>query len=1415
MKRTIISILGVLILITMFLGTAIPIAAAAPSVLSVTATSFNSSSSSTHNVQMPATVDANDLLILLFVNCGTSTVTTPSGWTQLASNSNSTDDGVRFSVYWKKAVGNEDGTTVNCVTSSNQRAAAQVYRISASSWHGTTPPEISTASTGETNHPDPSSLNPTGWGTEDTLWIAAAGIDDDVSTSYPTNYTNGEQTQGAGSGADCTLISARRANTTDSENPSYFDLSGSSSDSWVAFTIAIRPAPAGPTNPTVTINQAVGQADPTSASPINFTAVFSESVSDFATGDVTLSGTAGATTADVTPAGPGTTYNVAVSGMTGDGTVIASIADGVAHGATGLPNLASTSTDHTVTYDYVVPNPPLSRTCGLDIVLVMDESTSIDGTEFAQMQTAFTAFVNALSPATPTEFALVDFGTDDYLRQSFAQWVDAATIISYINAAKLGGTQYTNWVDALTTAQGLFPGRPNPNLIIFASDGNPNRPSESTALSAAIAAADAAKTAGTRIITIGIGNDLDADNLIAISSADAYYPAADFSTLAATLAQIASELCGGTITIHKVIDLDGNLGTDGDRITSGVPVTDWRYDLSGGSANPTYALTDGTGTTVAFDISGSPATVTITETLKAGYSFLGVSISGASGSPGSINFITHSLEGLEVNSTDIISVTFFNTPDCGPCDTYNEQTGVCDYQCTNCQHCEGGVGCVDNCAGTVASCGCESCVSCDDQDPCTIDSCVDGVCQNEEIPGCGECPDCYEKVNLTVVSDTNTQVNSDAVIAWEPDSDTDPSFWDTSIDYDFSGSGADWIWGSYRVTDPVNGEVLYFTRTVNIPSDATNITGVIHITCDNGYELRLNTNFVGDAQVHGAWQGSDLTETYVDTSGWQSVEYYDITSFLTTGDNTFEFDCANEQMAGGTIDSNPAGLIFEIEISYCVPIECPVCQMCVENNCVPDTEQNGDYCDEPGSWEDRPGYPCQEQREVYTCDNGQCVASYEYQNKENGTDCGDCSECLDGQCVSTCTKCQTCVDDACVDTCTADAGLDQTITLGGSVMIGAIPPSSCTECTYSWTPDDGSLDDPNAENPVASPTATTTYTLTVTYNDTCEVKDDVTVTVTTPGPPPGGGPGPDKCYLIIDMLGERTLVEIDCCKNTTVEECQAYDKEQANLLELKDETLVQCGDCEGCNCYPKIIVMSPSDETIEPPEGMTLVGPLYDFTGYKDIRQEMACSLATYFDPMATVLLNYDPALLPPGASEPVIGFFSHTDNQWVLLPPDTGRVAEVGTATGVTGYFASPFAVLASAPPEETPEPPPANPSPAHFVASGLSITPPEVNTGEAVTISLNVANDGEESGTYTVELKISGSTVDSKIVTLDGGQGQAVSFAVSASEAGTYDASVSGLNGSFTVVKSSMWWIYLIIAAVVILLVVMALRFRRKPSK
>jgi hypothetical protein len=100
----------------------------------------------------------------------------------------------------------------------------------------------------------------------------------------------------------------------------------------------------------VTVNQASGQADPTGSLPIRFSVVFSEPVTGFTNTDVTVGGTAPGTPS-VVVSGSGTTYEVAVSGLTGGGTVIASVAAGKANDAAGNANTASTSTDNTVSYD--------------------------------------------------------------------------------------------------------------------------------------------------------------------------------------------------------------------------------------------------------------------------------------------------------------------------------------------------------------------------------------------------------------------------------------------------------------------------------------------------------------------------------------------------------------------------------------------------------------------------------------------------------------------------------------------------------------------------------------------------------------------------------------------------------------------------------------------------------------------------------------------------------------------------------------------------------------------------------------------------------------------------------------------------------------------------------------------------------
>jgi len=124
------------------------------------------------------------------------------------------------------------------------------------------------------------------------------------------------------------------------------------------------------TPPTVTINQATAQTDPTATSPINFTVTFSEPVTDFDATDIDLSTSTATGTLTPTITGGGPVYTVAVNGMTGSGNVIASIkANGVTD-PVGNNNTVSTSTDNSVTYNAPAPE-----------IQVLDGATDIaDGT---------------------------------------------------------------------------------------------------------------------------------------------------------------------------------------------------------------------------------------------------------------------------------------------------------------------------------------------------------------------------------------------------------------------------------------------------------------------------------------------------------------------------------------------------------------------------------------------------------------------------------------------------------------------------------------------------------------------------------------------------------------------------------------------------------------------------------------------------------------------------------------------------------------------------------------------------------------------------------------------------------------------------------------------------------------------------
>lgn len=206
------------------------------------------SNSTTHNVTMPATVNAGDLLIViaskgLFSN---TTITTPAGWSVITTSTHS-PDAIRVASYYKIAAGTEGGTTVNFATGDSCGLAARIYRITG--WHGTTPPEGAAATTSTGNPP---SLTPS-WGAEDTLWIAAlgSGLTTQVPASPPTSYANlGTANDNIGNNNRAKVSTADRSRNAATEDPGAFV--SATANTIIGLTIAIRPSNARIVLPDVT-----------------------------------------------------------------------------------------------------------------------------------------------------------------------------------------------------------------------------------------------------------------------------------------------------------------------------------------------------------------------------------------------------------------------------------------------------------------------------------------------------------------------------------------------------------------------------------------------------------------------------------------------------------------------------------------------------------------------------------------------------------------------------------------------------------------------------------------------------------------------------------------------------------------------------------------------------------------------------------------------------------------------------------------------------------------------------------------------------------------------------------------------------------------------------------------------------------
>lgn len=205
--------------------------------VAATNSSQENTSTTSHTVNLPASIAAGDLLLIIWQSSSPS-VTTPSGWNLLSPTPTTNGSNIQLIVYWKVASGSE-GATQAITTGANTPAAHVSYRITG--YQGT--PEV-LAATGTDTTPNPPSLSPS-WGYDKTLWIAIsdsarAGAAHSVSAT-PSGYSDVvSSSMDLATNTSYRLWTLRKQAEAASENPGSFTISNSLD--WAAATLAIHGA---------------------------------------------------------------------------------------------------------------------------------------------------------------------------------------------------------------------------------------------------------------------------------------------------------------------------------------------------------------------------------------------------------------------------------------------------------------------------------------------------------------------------------------------------------------------------------------------------------------------------------------------------------------------------------------------------------------------------------------------------------------------------------------------------------------------------------------------------------------------------------------------------------------------------------------------------------------------------------------------------------------------------------------------------------------------------------------------------------------------------------------------------------------------------------------------------------------------
>lgn len=205
-------------------------------------TTIISTSGTAHSINMPATVNSGDLLIM-FVGADNGlapTFTTPTGWSIQCALTAQGGSALSI-VYVKSAAGTEGGGTVGVTTSANTDMVANVFRVLG--WGGTLGTDVvsGTPATASSTAPNPPSAS-WSWGSLDVLAFAAFGYSKGTTVTVsadPTNYTGETNTWDSTNGAG--IVTTQRALTAAAspEDPAAYTCT---TTSWVANTVVVKQA---------------------------------------------------------------------------------------------------------------------------------------------------------------------------------------------------------------------------------------------------------------------------------------------------------------------------------------------------------------------------------------------------------------------------------------------------------------------------------------------------------------------------------------------------------------------------------------------------------------------------------------------------------------------------------------------------------------------------------------------------------------------------------------------------------------------------------------------------------------------------------------------------------------------------------------------------------------------------------------------------------------------------------------------------------------------------------------------------------------------------------------------------------------------------------------------------------------------